>query len=119
MYYPGLFLRLRNRLLVAEQPHHSLSMWLLSPGALSAEHAAMLGMPSSVHAAANPVPVTCPATTIIILLLVWLFIGFPLTVLGGIVGRKNAGVCTVRHIMHANDHTTPHHTTFLTLNRDL
>jgi hypothetical protein len=32
-----------------------------------------------------------PATTIVLLILIWLCIGFPLTVLGGIVGKNNAG----------------------------
>ena len=32
-----------------------------------------------------------PATTIVLLLLVWLLAGFPLTVVGGILGKNNAG----------------------------
>ena len=32
-----------------------------------------------------------PATTIILLMLIWLIIGFPLTVLGGIIGKNTAG----------------------------
>lgn len=32
-----------------------------------------------------------PATTIVLLLLVWLLVGFPLTVVGGILGKNNAG----------------------------
>jgi transmembrane 9 superfamily protein 1 len=32
-----------------------------------------------------------PATTIIILLLIWLCVGFPLTVMGGIMGKNHAG----------------------------
>ena len=34
-----------------------------------------------------------PATTIVLLLIIWAVVGFPLTVLGGLLGRKNAGVC--------------------------
>lgn len=32
-----------------------------------------------------------PATTIILLMLIWLFIGFPLTVVGGIMGKNRPG----------------------------
>eukprot|EP00043_Microstomoeca_roanoka_P007486 m.71973 g.71973 ORF g.71973 m.71973 type:complete len:595 (-) comp13844_c0_seq1:43-1827(-) len=32
-----------------------------------------------------------PATTIILLMLIWLLIGFPLTVIGGIIGKNSAG----------------------------
>ncbi|EGD79026.1 transmembrane 9 superfamily member 1 [Salpingoeca rosetta] len=32
-----------------------------------------------------------PATTIILLMLIWVLIGFPLTVIGGIVGKNSAG----------------------------
>jgi transmembrane 9 superfamily protein 1 len=34
-----------------------------------------------------------PVTTIILLLLIWLCVGFPLTVLGGIIGKNRAGKC--------------------------
>jgi hypothetical protein len=33
-----------------------------------------------------------PATTIVLLLLIWLLIGFPLTVVGGILGKNHAGL---------------------------
>lgn len=32
-----------------------------------------------------------PATTIVLLILIWMLIGFPLTVLGGIIGKNTAG----------------------------
>lgn len=45
---------------------------------------------NSVHWA-NGSTQALPATTILLLLTVWLLVGFPLTVIGGIFGKNRAG----------------------------